>query len=75
MSTTDPLPPPPSPLDGLAAAAKTLGPKSAAFDGQSAEAHPLPDLIAADRYGRATAAAAAGGTGIRFLRIIPPGAV
>lgn len=49
-------------------------PLKAASDGQSAEQHPLPDLIEADRYLAAKAAAAAKGSGLRFTKLVPPGA-
>jgi len=50
------------------------GPRSATVSGNSAQQHSLPDQIAADRYTRSQAAAKAGGPGIKFFKIIPPGA-
>lgn len=46
-------------------------PAEASGDGHSVKQHPLPDLIEADKYVRAKEAQAAGGLGIRFLRIQP----
>lgn len=51
------------------------GPLKAATDAVSAENHPLPDLIAADKYLASKAAADNGRTrGLRFSKIVPPGA-
>lgn len=49
-------------------------PKSASSpDGMSATGHSLPDLIAADKYLRARAAASDRRNGVRFAKIVPPG--
>ena len=49
--------PVPTEADKIAEAA--AAPASATADGQSADAHPIPDKIAADQYQKACAAAAA----------------
>lgn len=48
-------------------------PAEARGDAASVRQHSLPDQIAADKYLRAKQAQAAGGTGIKFMRVIPPG--
>jgi hypothetical protein len=50
------------------------GPKSASFDGGSAQAHSLPDQIAADKYVKASAALKASPLGIRYVKLRPGGA-
>lgn len=50
------------------------GPAKASVDGQSVEQHSLRDLIEADRYLASKAAAQRNDRGIRFSRIVPPGA-
>ncbi len=48
-------------------------PRSVTSDGQTVEQHPLPDLIEADKYRRAQAAASRNKLGgIRLLKISPP---
>lgn len=50
-------------------------PKKVQSDAGSAEAHPLPDLIAADRYLKSNDAQEQPHKGIRFHKWRPPGAV
>lgn len=50
------------------------GPAKASGDQGSFEQHSIPDQIAADRYLAAKAAARKAHRGLRFTRIIPPGA-
>ncbi len=49
------------------------GPRSASSDGQSVESHPLPDLIAAEKYLASKRAACNPARGLRFTRLVPPG--
>ncbi len=49
-------------------------PKSASGDSTSATSHSLPDLISADKYICAKAAAKSGGWP-RRMKMVPPGAV
>lgn len=49
-------------------------PKRVKTNAGEAEAHPLPDLIAADRYLQAKEAAARKTSGLRFAKLVPPGA-
>ena len=65
-------------------ARSVIEPKSSASDGNSAESQPIPDMIAADKYIRALAAASGtnpnGGRksawgGVRMARAIPPSSV
>ena len=59
--------------DSIAVAAQQ--PQKASVDGVSADAHSIPDQIAADRY-RRTKAALAGKSGwgaVRIARVLPPG--
>lgn len=60
--------------DAIAVAAQQ--PAKGKVDGVEAEAHPIPDQIAAHRY-QQSQAALAGGSGwacLRAARVIPPGA-
>lgn len=51
------------------------GVKAAEVDGRKAEAHSLPELIEADRHiASKNAAASSPAWGLRFSKIIPPGA-
>ena len=50
------------------------GPAKAAGDAGSVEQHPLPDQIAADRYLKSQQVAKSKSVGVRFTKIIPPGA-
>lgn len=50
------------------------GPAKATGDQGSFEQHSLQDQIAADRYLAAKAAASKAHRGLRFTRIVPPGA-
>ncbi len=50
------------------------GPAKAAGDAGSVEQHSLPDQIAADRYLKSQQAAKSKSLGVRFTKIIPPGA-
>lgn len=51
------------------------GPKKISGDAGSSEEHSLKELIEADRYLATKTAAAAGGTGLTFFRVIPDGTV
>jgi len=51
------------------------GLKRASGDSGSAEQHPLPDQIEADKYLSNKTATATKRLGLRFVKIIPPGAV
>lgn len=57
-------------IDIEAAAAKKKKMKS--VHGETEE-HPLPDLIAADRYVSSKKAASQKVFGLRFIKLIPPG--
>ena len=50
------------------------GPAKSAGDGQSMEQHPLRDLIDADRYLAGKEAVGKPRRGLRFTKLIPPGA-
>lgn len=50
------------------------GPAKVAGDAGSVEQHSLPDQIAADRYLKAKEAAASKRRGLRFSKLVPPGA-
>jgi hypothetical protein len=50
------------------------GPAKAAGDAGSVEQHKLPDQIAADRYLSAKDAAKSKRRGLRFNKLVPPGA-
>jgi hypothetical protein len=50
-------------------------PRSATVDGVTVQQHPLGDLIAADKYLKGQAAAKTPSRGLRFTKLIPPGAV
>ncbi len=50
------------------------GPAKAAGDAGSVEQHSLQDQIAADRYLNAKQAAKGKTLGLRFTKIVPPGA-
>ncbi|MCZ2341685.1 MAG: hypothetical protein LC104_07795 [Bacteroidales bacterium] len=50
------------------------GPAKASGDAGSVEQHPLPDQIEADRYLAAKEAAKKGNRGLRFNKLVPPGA-
>lgn len=50
-------------------------PKSVEVDGRKAEAHPIPDMIAADQYLRKRCVQRSGGLGLKLLQVKPPGAV
>jgi hypothetical protein len=52
------------------------GPAEAHGDSGGVKQQPLPDLLEADRYLRQRRTAAAGPAGfLRFVRLVPPGAV
>ena len=51
------------------------GPRQVTVDGNSVQAQPLPDLIAADRYLAEKAVAGSRKSPLRFARIIPPDAL
>ena len=57
-----------------AIAENAAGPAKASVDGQSVEQHPLPDVIEADRYRESKKASRKPGIGIRFAKLVPPGA-
>jgi hypothetical protein len=50
------------------------GPAKAAGDSGSMEQHKLPDQIAADKYLAAKEAAKSKNRGLRFNKLVPPGA-
>ena len=50
------------------------GPAKATGDSGSMEQHPLPDQIEADRYLRSKEAAKSKRLGLRFTKLVPPGA-
>lgn len=50
------------------------GPKQVTSDGLTVQAHPLLDLVKADQYLKAQDAAAKKHRGLRFTRLLPPGA-
>lgn len=50
------------------------GPAKVSGDAGSVEQHPLSEQIAADRYLRSKEAARSKGVGLRFTKIVPPGA-
>jgi len=50
-------------------------PQSASADGQSATSRSVPDLVLADQYLAAKAAAKQGNRGLAFTKLIPPGAL
>ena len=50
------------------------GPAKVAGDAGSVEQHPLPDQIEADRYLASKAAAKKPKRGLRFSKLVPPGA-
>ena len=49
-------------------------PAKASGDAGSVEQHPLPDQIAADRYLASKQAVRSKRLGLRFTKIVPPGA-
>lgn len=51
------------------------GPKRVKGDAGEVEQQPLPDLIAADKYLAAKVAAGKKTSGVRFTKLVPPGAV
>lgn len=50
------------------------GPAKASGDAGSVEQHPLPDQIAADKYLASKDAAKSPKRGLRFNKLVPPGA-
>lgn len=50
------------------------GPASAEVDGQRVTQHNLKDQIEADRYAKSSEAVAKSGRGLRFSKLVPPGA-
>lgn len=60
-------------IDAALALALTR-PKSATLDGETAQAHSLPDQIAMAKHLAATAAARTPNRGLGFARLRPPGA-
>jgi hypothetical protein len=61
------------PVDADTIAESAAKPKKASADGVQAEAHPIADQIAADKYRRAVETRAQGGLGIRFVRFVRGG--
>lgn len=62
--------------DTIAGAAQA--PSEAAIDGMTTKAHPIPDVIAADKYLKGEAALASGRSGwgaTRPARVVPPGSI
>jgi len=51
------------------------GPKRVTGDSGSVDQHPLPDQIEADKYLAGKTATGTKRLGLRFVKIIPPGAV
>lgn len=51
------------------------GPESASVDGVQTKQHNIKDQIEADKYLAGKEAAAAGRTGFRFVKLVPPGTV
>lgn len=51
-----------------------LAPLRVTGDSGSAEQHPIPDQIEADRYLASKKAAKARASGVRYIKFIPPGA-
>ncbi|MBL9150302.1 MAG: hypothetical protein JNM94_16555 [Phycisphaerae bacterium] len=51
-----------------------VAPKKVSADGTTVEGHDLDKLMAADRHLKSTAAASSPSRGLRFAKIIPPGA-
>lgn len=49
-------------------------PAKASVDGQTVEQHPLKDQIEADRYLASKDAARKPGLGVKFAKLVPPGA-
>ena len=74
MAGTDSNTPDPTPDLDQAIAENAAGPAKASVDGQSVEQHPLPDVIEADRYRESKKASRKPGLGIRFTKLVPPGA-
>jgi len=54
-------------------ATSASGPSKVSGDAGSVEQHPLPDLIAADRYVKSLAAASRPARGVKFMTLVPPG--
>lgn len=54
--------------------ANATGPQSVSVDGNTVTQHPLPAQIEADRYVKSQEAKARKGFGLRFQKIVPPGA-
>jgi hypothetical protein len=50
------------------------GPKQVTADGLTVQQHSIPDQIAADQYLSAKSAATKKHRGLRFTRLLPPGA-
>lgn len=50
------------------------GPSKASGDAGSMEQHPLRDQIEADRYLNSKKAARSKGSGLKFCKLVPPGA-
>lgn len=51
-----------------------LGPKRVEVDGEEVEQHSIADQIAADQHLAAASAAAQPHFGLRFTKLVPPGA-
>jgi hypothetical protein len=66
----------PEPADNLEQAIRDNAsqPAKASGDGQSVEQHSLKDQIEADRYLASKDAARKPGLGVKFAKLVPPGA-
>jgi hypothetical protein len=66
----------PDPADNLKQAIRDNAsqPAKASVDGQSVEQHSLKDQIEADRYLASKDAARKPGLGVKFAKLVPPGA-
>lgn len=56
-------------------AINAAGPKKVTGDTGSIEQHPLPEQIAADEYARRLASQRTKTGGVRYQKIVPPGAM
>lgn len=62
-------------MDETAVADAINEPKQATADGVSVQQHSLPDLIQAEKYLAAKAAASKKHSGLRFAKLVPPGTI
>lgn len=54
-------------------ASNAAGPAEVRGDSSTVKQHSLPDQIAADKYLAQKRAREAGGTGLKFYKLVPPG--